>query len=214
MARIALMALLLSGFAFGFSAGAHRHIAEQVFLPYFPDCKDEIDAGAVAPDAVFRDTARHHCYPEKCAVADEKYCPKKIDCPARLLAENYTQKAEFEPDNCRKAYYYAVASHYLADTHVVFHNTVGEDQSCHSEFERRIDRAVEKNPEGFEASIVCDAPKGTFVFSSADLQGAISDVRDFTGFAPKNGGGFYSPVLIVLVFLAAALLLLRNRNKK
>lgn len=212
MAKAVLLFLLVvSGAAFGFKADTHKYIAEQVVLPYFPGCKSDIDAGAVAPDSDFHDTARHHCYPQNCVVSDPSYCPAKIDCPARGLAANYTSKAEFEAEKCRKAYYYAVASHYLADTHVVFHNTVREDESCHSGFEDKIDKAVGKNPEDFKVSIVCNAPKGTFAFSSADIKKTIADVQNFTGLAPKNGGtfysywegGFYSPVLFILIFLAA-----------
>jgi len=213
MARAFLLFLLLvSGVAFGFKAGTHRYIAEQVVLPYFPGCEKEIDAGAVAPDSDFHDTARHHCYPEKCMVGDSRYCPEKNDCPARPLAANYTTKAEFEPEKCRKAYYYAVASHYLADTHVVFHNTVQEDESCHSGLEEKIDKAAGKNPENFEVSIACSAPKGTFAFSSADLRKTISDVQDFTGLAPRKMQEDYSLIMLAGVVLAGALLVMRRRG--
>ncbi len=129
----AVFFLFLLQAAQGWDSAGHQWLALRVCQDF--NCGCPTDGGAVAPDRVFRDTARHHCYNTSVPCPSGSWtCPQKDDCPALAKTDEWIAKGANQT-GCDRWYSLSVASHYFFDSKVFWHTVQKEDSGCHSGFE-------------------------------------------------------------------------------
>lgn len=158
-----VLLMLVSNIALAFKAQTHEYIAQQV-CSRFPDCAEcdfQVRQGAVYPDAELKDYVNHHVYMTCAPATGATWCAPNAstceDCSTGTLTDTtaYDKRDEWlakakSATGCDKYFNIAVASHYQADTYVIWHKRKGESDNCHSGFEEDIEQNIDdKNYAGW-----------------------------------------------------------------
>lgn len=126
----------------GWDSTGHQWLASKVCRDFGCDSGCPTGEGAVAPDRVFRDTAKHHCYNTSWTCQSGGWtCPQEDDCPALEKTEEWIDRGANQT-GCERWYSLSVASHYFFDSKVFWHRVQKEDSKCHSGFESEVGRKL------------------------------------------------------------------------
>ncbi len=205
---VAVCFLFILQAAQAWDSTGHEWLASRVCRDF--NCNGcSTDGGAVAPDAVFRDTLGHHCYNTSVPCPSGSWtCPKKDDCPALAKAGEWIGRAANQT-GCARWYSVAVASHYFFDSKAFWHTVQKEDSNCHSGFESEVGRKI--GQANWQVS-KCGA-----TVSSSDFPGWISEFEDklkAAGIEPEKKGAneFAVWVASIAILVAAAVALVIKKR--
>jgi len=151
MLFIALFLLLFVPFSYAWKWETHEYLAEQVCNQITGCMVDCIKNGSVVPDRDFNDFINHHVYRE-CKTVNAEWCENGEcqDCSQGDMTDDiaitryvhWISKSKSEADLCTKFYDLGIATHYFFDSKVFFHQTKGEKESCHNEFENNVNERI------------------------------------------------------------------------
>lgn len=134
--------LLLLSVAVAWDGDTHRAIGGELCgALQCGQCSNELLNGSTAPDLIFHDNTKHHCYYSAWECAEGNWsCPVANDCPAMALAEEWVAKSR-NATGCEKYYDIGVAAHYFFDSKVFWHRVQKEDSDWHSGWEEGVGKA-------------------------------------------------------------------------
>jgi hypothetical protein len=153
MMKLIVMLALLVSVSFAWDWDTHQWFAGKLCEAYNCSCMEEAKAGAIAPDQVFKDTFYHHLYdPATCVPSPYYTCPTEYDAAAIVRMNAWLSNVS-KPWNCEDWYNIGVASHYFADSKVIWHNVKNEDyDKCHKPFEDKVGEFFKKGQTDFSAT--------------------------------------------------------------
>ena len=184
----------------------HQWFAEQLCNAYNCSCMEEAKAGAIAPDKVFKDMFYHHLYdPATCTNSSYYTCPTAYDGAAIERMGAWLANVS-KPWDCEDWYNIGVASHYFADSKVIWHNVKNEDyDKCHKPFEDKVGNFFKVNKTDFSVTQCGETIYGS---NFTEWGNMFMGMIDPGGTARFNGtrqqAGIELEVTALAAFLAAA----------
>lgn len=147
--------MLIMPIAYAWKWETHEYLAEQVCEQIDWCIVDCMKNGSVAPDRDFKDFINHHVYRD-CIKADAEWCEGEscYDCSQGDITDDVAirkyihwllEARDENEDLCLKSYYVGVASHYFFDSKDFFHQTKGESERSHSDFEQIVQENMKKS---------------------------------------------------------------------
>ena len=197
---LALFALVIVPFAHAWKWETHQYLAEKV-------CNGDlasVDKGAIAPDNEFKDFINHHVYRQCNSALNAEWCDGSgcFDCSKGNIADDiaiskadeWILKMKATESLIDKSYDCGVASHYFFDSKVYFHQTKSEKDSCHSQFEAKVNERIKAKDYSDWTECECGACVSysdflPWIEEFTQMQNSTTISSVITG---QGGGGFKS----------------------